>query len=110
MTQAIAKTYTFADENRALLAKTLLAGSVIMAMIYAYNMYMVVTKTVLSQSIEKQVAAVENEADKLDGTYISLSSKITPQMVSDYGLEQTTVSEYISRTRAVGSNAVSIQL
>jgi hypothetical protein len=103
MTKIIAKTYSLADDNRAMITKTLLAGCLVMAFLYAFNMYSVITKTVAAQVIEKQMVTLASSVQKLDAHYITLSNKITREMASDYGLMQGQVSAYISRTKSVGS-------
>lgn len=110
MTQILTKTYSLAEENRITITKTLLLGSILMILMYAYNMYAVITKTVASQNLDKQVAQLEGSVQKLDSEYINLSNKITPEMAKEYGLEQPAVSAYISRTKSVGLNSAASRL
>ena len=82
-----------------------------MALLYALNMYSIISETVAMQKIEVQTMALEGSMDKLDAQYMAISNKITPDIAKEYGLEQGNVSTYIPRTRSIGSaNGVATEL
>ena len=111
MTKVIAKTYSMANEHTAKITKTFLVGCMIMAILYAYNMYKVVVRTVAAQNIESQAASLSASVQSLDARYIALSTKIDPSMAKDYGLHQGEVTAYINRDSSVGkANVVVSQL
>jgi hypothetical protein len=74
-------------------------------MLYAVNIYKVISRTVALESVEKQIASLTTSVDGLDSQYLGLTSKISPDTLSDYGLSQGQVSVFISRTTSLGSVA-----
>ncbi len=91
--------------------QVLLTGCLVMALLYAYNMYLVITRTVAAQNAEKQTTTLADSVQGLDTQYIALSNKINPDMAKDFGLHEGNVAVYISRTGSVGAaNTVVSQL
>jgi hypothetical protein len=98
MTRAIVQTYNIVHEYRKRISIILLISSIIMVLFYVLNIYSVVSHTVTIKNLNSQISAVENIVDDLDAKYLILSSKITPDSLSSYGMSQGKVSEYISKT------------
>lgn len=97
MTKAIAKTYNAVHEYRTKISITLIAVSVVMAVIYITNVYAVITRTVVIQNINAEIKTTESVVERLDAEYLGISSKINPDNLDVYGMSQGKVSEYISR-------------
>jgi hypothetical protein len=102
MTKVITRTYSLTKEYQSLLIGTLFIGCIVSAVLYAFNIYSIVTKTVAVGKIEAQTASVEKTVQVLDTQYILLSNKITPEMAKSYGLHEGVVSAYIPRTTSLG--------
>ena len=102
MTKAIAHTYDFAFQYRMHISYALIASCMLMILIYAVNVYSMISRTVAMQKIETQAAVLDTKVAALDTQYLGLSSAITPDSLSAYGLDQGQVSEFITRaTRPV---------
>lgn len=110
MTKAIAKTYSVTNENRIYLTKLFLYGSLLMALVYACNLYNIITRTVAAERLEKEIVKTGVKVQALDAEYISLTKEITPEMAKKYGLETNSVSIYIPRSRSLGALDTSNQL
>ncbi len=103
MTKAIAQTYTYAQQYRAL-ATLFLAGATMLAVImYAVNVYGAISHSVSLSAVEKQIAAVQASVGELDARYLDLGSAITPDSLHAYGLAQGEVTAYIPRTASAAS-------
>lgn len=98
MTKAIAASYNVITEYRASLTSFLLLASCIVAGLYIFNIYELVSKTVALRQINEETVALAGKVENLDVTYLSLASRVTPENLSAYGLKQGSVSEYIPRT------------
>ncbi|MDB5239155.1 MAG: hypothetical protein JWO00_490 [Candidatus Parcubacteria bacterium] len=103
MTKAIAQTYTYAHQYRALIALTFIGACVLAAVFYTVNVYSVVSHTIALQSIQKQTSALASSVGSLDARYLDLSSAVTPDSLSAYGLTQGSVSVYIPRTASTAT-------
>lgn len=102
MTRALAQTYTIAHDNRISIAYALCAGCLFLILLYAVNVYAVVSRTVAIQHAEMQTAALSARVDALDAKYLSLSRNITPDSLSSYGMTAGAVSEYIDTRTSLG--------
>jgi hypothetical protein len=103
MTKAITKTYSFTKEYSAVMTQIVMAGAIFMAILYAINVYSIVSRTVAMKDIESKAAKLQSSVQDLDAQYISLTNKITPDMARHYGLEESQVTAYIPRTPSLGS-------
>ncbi len=106
MTKAIAQTYSIIHEHRLRLTYSLLAGCLFMVILYAANVYAIISRTVALQKISNQTTALENSVNGLDASYLTLSSKITPDSLAAYSMSQGHVSEYISRSTSLSRIAM----
>ena len=106
MTKAISHTYNFAFEYRMHISYALICSCMLMVLLYAMNVYAVVSHTVSLQRLESQSATLGTTVESLDAKYLELSSAITPDALHAYGLAQGQVSEFIQRTPSLGSVAM----
>lgn len=102
MTQAIAHTYTMVHDYRRQITRALLATCLTLALIYAINLYRVISHTIALQHITAQISALNTVVDKLDGQYLTISHTITPDALAARGFDQGKVSAFISRTASLG--------
>ncbi len=70
---------------------------------YAINLYGVISDTVALQQIQRAASALSADVSALDTTYLHLSSKITPDTLHSYGLQEGEVSFFISRSPVAAS-------
>lgn len=111
MTKVISNTYSAVHEHLAVITKIFVVGCLFMAFLYGYNMYLVISRTIVAQNIDKQTATLQASVQNLDAQYITLSNNVDPSMAKNYGLHESNVAVYISRTASVGTaNAVVTQL
>lgn len=109
MTKTIAQTtaHLFAQyEFRLRAAQVLLALSAFLAIMYAANLYSIISDTVALKQIRNQTLSLTTSVEELDSQYLSLASKITPDSLSAYGLATGEVSYFISRTASLGRVAL----
>ena len=109
MTKAIAQTYTYANQYRALIALAFIGAALLAAVSYTVNVYSVISHTVALQGIQKQETVLASAVSDLDARYLDLGSAVTPDSLAEYGLTQGTVSAYIPRqsvTASLGSGAL----
>ena len=107
MTKAIAHTYTTVHTYRRQITLWLMAACLVCAVIYAANVYSVISHTVALQKIETQSASIESSVRSLDGKYLELSGNITPDLLRSHGFTSGSVSAYITRSASLGSVAIS---
>lgn len=100
--KTIAKTYSFSKEYSAKITKLVLLGCLVAVFIYGINLYMTVSRTVAIRSLEAEISKIDETVKQLDGQFIALSSKITPELAGRYGLSETEVSAYINKTTSLG--------
>ncbi len=98
MTKAIAQTYTYAHQYRALISLGLVGACILAAVIYTVNVYSVVSHTVALQRIQKQATALSASVSDLNARYLELGDAVSPDALSQYGLAQGSISAYIPRT------------
>ena len=103
MTKAIAQTYTFAHQYRALISLSFIGACLLAIGFYTMNVYSVISHTVSLQTIQKQTVVLERTVNSLNAQYLELGSAVTPDSLSAYGLAQGTVSAYIPRTASTAS-------
>jgi len=101
MTKTIANIYNITSNYRTVFTYMLLFGCFLMVLIYALNVYRVITTTVSVQKIENETALLHGSVEKLDSKYLELSSRITPDTLSAHGFVPGNVSAYISRNVSV---------
>lgn len=106
MTQAITHTYTLIHDYRRHITRVLLATCMVLALIYAINLYRVISHTISLQKITQQQVSLDSSIQALDTQYIAISSKITPDTLGTYGFDQGKVSAFISRTTSLGRVAM----
>ena len=106
MTKAITQTYTIAHEYRRQITTALLATCMVFALVYAMNLYRVISHTIALQQVNLQANALDASIQHLDAQYIGISSKITPDNIHSYGFNKGQVSAFISRTASLGSVAL----
>ena len=97
MTQAIAHTYSIVHDYRRQITLALFGSCMVLALIYAVNLYRVVSHSVALQQINKQQATLTGEIQTLDAQYLAVSNKLTPDAIHSYGFTQGKVSAFISR-------------
>ena len=110
MTKALAQTYTTAIHYRTQISTVLMAACLLLAFIYAANIYSTISHTVTLQHIQTQEASLGSAVESLDSQYLVLSSKITPDALHAYGLSAGQVSAFINRpsaSRRIGAMALS---
>jgi hypothetical protein len=106
MTKALAQTYNIANEHKKRLAYAMIFGCLFLVFIYAMNLYRVISRTVAIQDVNTQTVALAKSVDGLDSRYLELASQATPDKLSEYGMTQGEVTEYISRTASLGRVAL----
>ncbi len=100
MTKAIAHTYTIAHEYRKQITTALLATCVVFALLYAMNLYRIISHTVALQQVATQARMVETATQELDAQYLSISNTISPGNIGSYGFMQGEVQAFISRSNS----------
>jgi len=105
MTKAITFTYSVAMEHRLHIIRALMAGCMFLAILYAVNVYAVISRTVALQRLNVESATLGSSVDKLDTQYLALENKVSIDSLSTYGMSQGKVSEYITRSSSQGSVA-----
>lgn len=106
MTKAIAHTYSTIHGYRRHITMALMAASMVCALVYAANLYRVISHTLALRQVVAETAALDTAISKLDAQYISISHTITPDSLSARGFEQGKVSAFISRTASLGRIAL----
>ena len=106
MTQAIAHTYTLVHDYRRQITLALCATCAVLALVYAVNLYRVISYTISLQHMHAEQVALDASIQALDTQYLAISSKITPDTLSAYGFGQATVHSFISRTASLGRVAL----
>lgn len=106
MTKIIAQTYSITREHQIFITYSVIGLCLLFALAYGVNLYLVITRTVALQKVEKQITSIEASVRNLDSEYISLSSKITKEMAKSYGFREIEVSAYINRNISLGSVAL----
>lgn len=107
MSHAIAQTYIAVNEYRTKITAFLLIACACMALYYGANVYAMVSRTIALDSLKVKTTELSSAVGKLDSTYLELSRGVTPDKLSAYGLMQTKVSEFISRSNTSKYVAVS---
>ena len=105
MTKVLAQTYSAAHEYQRQITSVLISICAFLVILYAFNVYSVISHTVALESVQKQTAALSSSVDSLDSQYLTLSSKASPDTLKEYGFMQGQVSAFISRTTSLGSVA-----
>ena len=105
MTQAIASTYDTAKAYRKEVTYALIGVCVFMVGIYMFNVYRMISNTVAMEKIVTQTTELQSKVQALDGQYLQLSGKITPDTLKTRGFVQGKVSAYIPRNASLGSVA-----
>jgi hypothetical protein len=67
-------------------------------MFYGFSLYSLIENTVATQNVQKEISALNSDVQKLDTTYLELSSKVTPDSLKAFGLHQEKVSFFITRS------------
>jgi len=106
MTKAITHTYSFVHEYRRQITLTLIATCAVLVLIYAFNLYRVISHTITLQQITAQESTLSTSIQTLDTQYQAVSGKITPDTLRTYGFGQGKISAFISRTASLGSVAL----
>ena len=106
MTQTLVNTYNIANDHRIKLTYTLFVGCFFMIAVYVFNVYKVISSTVVIQKIDSQSVAMESNVQNIDSKYIELSSQITPDVLAGHGFTPGKVSAYIPRNASLGSVAI----
>ena len=106
MTKAITHTYSIAHEYRVQITSALFATCMLLVVLYAVNVYVVISHTVALQHAESQVSALGTEVAQLDAQYLKLSGDITPVALKSHGFNQGQASMYITRTDSLGRVAL----
>ncbi len=107
MTKVIVHTYTTIHGYRRQINLALLAVCAMMVLVYAFNLYRVISHTIALQQVGTQTATIDAAINTLDTQYIALSHSITPDSIKTHGLDQAPVSTFISRTTSLGRIALS---
>lgn len=76
------------------------------ALMYASNLYSVISTTVAIQRIQTESRALTSAVESLDSQYLSLSSQVTPDVLKSYGLKKGEVSFFIPRSNGIGRVAI----
>jgi hypothetical protein len=103
MTKAIIQTYELANEYRAKITLGLFGACILMIIFYILNVYGVISHTVALKGIEGRATVLSGEINRLDSRYLALSSAVTPDQLSAYGLSAGNVSAYIVRPASTAS-------
>jgi hypothetical protein len=102
MTKAIVHTYTFIQEYCRRINLILIAACATLVLIYAFNLYRVISHTIALQRVTKDQNAMDTSIQALDSQYLAISSKISPDALQSYGFDQGKITAFISRTTALG--------
>lgn len=106
MTRAIAHTYRIVHEYRRYITSALFAMCMFLIMSYAVNLYSLISHTIALQRINSEQMSLDSAVQALDTKYISVSRKITPDTLQEYGFKQGKVTAFISRTTSLGRVAL----
>ena len=106
MTQAIVGTYNIASEYRAKITSVIIALCISTALVYGFNVYRVVTNTVSIQRDQVTLSQLSSTVGTLNAQYLQLSFSVTPDKLTEYGLTQGKVSQFISRSNSAQSVAL----
>jgi hypothetical protein len=109
MTHTLAQTAAqlFAQyEFRMRAAQILMAICAFLAIMYAANLYSIISDTVSLKQTKSQTLTLNDSVEQLDTQYLSLSSKITPDTLGSFGLQNGEVSYFIPRTGTLGRVAL----
>jgi hypothetical protein len=103
MTEIIEQTHNIAAEYRARITLAFIAAGVIAALLYAFNLYAIVSRTVALGRVQSETAALGSAVASLDAEYLGLSSAFTPDSLGGHGLVLGRVSVYIERPASTAS-------
>ena len=81
----------------------MLGACFITAVLYAINLYSLISYTVVIQRAETRSAALSGDLSRLDSEYLKLSTAITPDSLAKHGLAEGHVSIYITRPAPTAS-------
>ncbi|MCX6718790.1 MAG: hypothetical protein NTZ38_00175 [Candidatus Taylorbacteria bacterium] len=109
MTKAIAYTYTVAQEYRRYITQAFIYASLIMALIYGINVYLVISRAVATEGVNRETASLQSSVQELDARYISLSNQITPDAAASFGLHEAVVTAYIQKAPLLGRAVLSMR-
>ncbi len=107
MTKAITNTYNVAHEYSIQITSALFATCMLLVVLYAINVYVVISRTISLQHTESQVTTMGSQVAQLDAQYLKLSGNITPVALKSHGFNQGQASMYITRTDSLGRVALS---
>lgn len=99
--RAISHTYDILKEYRVKITYVLLGSCFFLTFLYVLNVYKVISDTVSLQRMESEVTVLQGKVNELDAEYLALSSKVTPDKLSMYGMRQGKVSEYITKSSSL---------
>jgi hypothetical protein len=106
MTKTTSSTYTITRDYHKQVTQVLILACMVMTCIYAINLYKVISHSLALQNITKEQASLNSSIQSLDAEYISLSGKITLEMLHNYGFDQGDVSAFIPRKASLGSMTI----
>ncbi len=101
MSKTISLSYSLAKEYRQYLSALLMAASMVMILIYTFNIYTIISHTVAMKRVQQQTVQIGTSVQELDGKYLEIAGNITPDILEAHGFAQAEVSEYISRPASI---------
>ncbi len=107
MNRAIAHTFSFHKEYKTIISYGLLGACALLGMIYSINLFSMISNTIAVKNLRSESNQIARSLEELDGQYLAISSNITPDKLSRYGLEQGKVSLFITKTASLGRVALS---
>jgi len=102
MTKAIAQTLHTANIYRLHISYFLIGVCALLVFAYCINVYTVIAKSTDANTVLKQAQTLENSVKNLDSEYIKMTSNMTPNTLSSYGLSEGKVAAFITKTPATG--------
>lgn len=103
MMRVIAHTAGEINQKRAYISLAVLFLSLVMGLVYAVNLYSLISRTVAIKNIESKINSINSVTSTLDAEYLKLASTITPDAISSHGLKQGRVTAYITRPSPTAS-------
>ena len=107
MTKALAHTYSIAHEYRRQITLALITTGAVFAIVYAVNLYRLVSYSVALRQVTTETATINTALDVLDADYSSISKNITLDTIHTRGFGQTEVSDFIPRAVSLGLGRLS---
>lgn len=101
MIRTFAHAHNFLYQYRSKLMTVFLTAIMVAICVYGFNVYMIIARAVALKHTETRIADLRSTVYALDAKYLSISGKITPDILHSYGLSQDQSPTFITRASSL---------